>query len=449
MKTRIEKDSMGEVEVSEAALWGAQTERSLEHFKIGTEKMPFEVIQAIIQIKKASAQVNLKLNKLSQEKATSIMVACDLLLENNHQEHFPLSVWQTGSGTQSNMNVNEVIAHLTQVSVHPNDDVNMGQSSNDVFPSAMHISTALKLNKELLPVLLKFRNTLSELSLEYSDIVKIGRTHLQDATPITLGQEISAWTMMMDQNIEMIQQSLSYLYPLAMGATAVGTGLNTHPMFGKLIAEVIAEVTMLPFSSSTNKFHALSSKDAMVNVHSSLKTLAVNLLKIANDVRWLASGPRAGIGEIMIPENEPGSSIMPGKVNPTQAEALSMVCLQVFGNDTTISFAASQGNFQLNVTMPVMIYNMLQSIQLLKDAIKSFDHYCVSGIKPNHDVIHQNLENSLMLVTALSPHIGYDKAAKIAKYAHEHKCSLKKAGVQLSYVTEEEFDMWVKPKEMV
>jgi fumarate hydratase, class II len=449
MMKRIEKDSMGEVEVSVKSLWGAQTERSLKHFNIGSEKMPYEVIQSIIQIKKAAAKVNLKLNKMTTEKATGIIVACDLLLENKHQEHFPLSVWQTGSGTQSNMNVNEVIAHLTQVSVHPNDDVNMGQSSNDVFPSAMHISTAIKLNKEFLPILKQFRNTLSELSLEYSNIVKIGRTHLQDATPITLGQEISAWMMMMDQNINMIEQSFQYLYPLAMGATAVGTGLNTHPIFGKMIAEVIAEETGLPFLSSMNKFHALSSKDAMVHVHSSLKTLAVNLLKIANDVRWLASGPRAGIGEINIPENEPGSSIMPGKVNPTQAEALSMVCMQVFGNDTTISYSASQGNFQLNVFMPVIIYNMLQTIQLLKDAILSFDHYCVAGIKPNLDVIHHNLENSLMLVTALSPHIGYDKAAIIAKYAHEHKCSLKKAGVQLSYVTEEEFDLWVNPKEMV
>lgn len=449
MKTRIEKDSIGEIEVSESALWGAQTQRSLKHFNIGSEKMPYEVIQAIVQIKKAAAKVNLKLNKLTEEKAMAIIDTCKFLLENKHQEHFPLSVWQTGSGTQSNMNVNEVIAHLTQVSVHPNDDVNMGQSSNDVFPSAMHISTTLKLNEELLPILEQFRNTLNELALEYSDIVKIGRTHLQDATPITLGQEISAWTMMIDQNIDMMKQSLSYLYPLAMGATAVGTGLNTHPMFGKMIAEVIAEETGLPFYSSANKFHALSSKDSMVFVHSSLKTLAVNLLKIANDVRWLGSGPRAGIGEIMIPENEPGSSIMPGKVNPTQAEALSMVCMQVFGNDTTLSFAASQGNFQLNVYMPVMIYNMLQSIQLLSDAILSFNLYCVSGIKPNLDVIDKNLENSLMLVTALSPHIGYDKAAEIAKYAHEHKCSLKKAGIQLSYVTESEFELWVKPKEMV
>lgn len=449
MKTRIEKDSMGTIEVSENALWGAQTERSLAHFKIGLEKMPYEVIEAMIKIKKASAKVNFKLNILADEKATAIMDACDLLLENKHQDHFPLSVWQTGSGTQSNMNVNEVIAHLSKVTVHPNDDVNKGQSSNDVFPSAMHISTLIKINDDLFPSLELFKETLNRLSYNNADIVKVGRTHLQDATPITLGQEISAWAMMIDQNMSMIKQSLDFLYPLAMGGTAVGTGLNTHPMFGKLVAEVIAQETALPLISSTNQFHALSSKDAMVHVHSSLRTLAVNLLKIANDVRWLSSGPRAGIGEIFIPENEPGSSIMPGKVNPTQAEALSMVCMQVFGNDTTISFAASQGNFQLNVYMPVIIYNMLQSIQLLRDAVNSFNQYCLIGIKPNIETISKHLEGSLMLVTALSPHIGYEKAAEIAKYAHQNHCTLKEAGIYLSYVTSEQFDAWVNPQQMI
>ncbi len=451
---RIEKDSMGEIKVSTDKKWKAQTQRSLENFKIGSEKMPLALIYALVQVKKAAAKVNLSKDLLSQEKADLIDFACTEILTGKYDDQFPLSVWQTGSGTQSNMNINEVISFLTNEKaginiIHPNDDVNKGQSSNDTFPSAMHISTALALVYHLIPSLEIFYGTLFELSAKYQTIVKIGRTHLQDATPLTLGQEISGWAYMIQQNIQMIETSLQYLFPLAIGGTAVGTGLNTPADFGDKVAEILKKETELNFSSSKNKFHALSSKDAMVNTHGALKALAANLLKIANDVRWLASGPRSGLGEISLPENEPGSSIMPGKVNPTQAESLTMICAQVMGNDATIGFAASQGNFELNVYMPVIAYNMLQSIQLLSDGVKSFNDNCAVGIQPNCDKIQTNLEQSLMLVTALNPHIGYENAAKIAKYAYQNNLTLKQAAIDLKLVSAEDFDEWVKAEKMV
>lgn len=451
---RIEKDSMGEIKVSSDKKWKAQTQRSLENFKIGTEKMPLDLIYALVQIKRAAALVNVEKGLFSQEKADLINDVCEEILSGKYDEQFPLVVWQTGSGTQSNMNVNEVISFLANEKagkniIHPNDDVNKGQSSNDTFPSAMHVSTALALVYQLIPSLELFYDTLFDLSAKYQGIVKIGRTHLQDATPLTLGQEISAWAYMIQQNIQMIESSLAYLYPLAIGGTAVGTGLNTSPDFGDKVALILKEKTDLNFSSSKNKFHALSSKDAMVNAHGALKALAANLLKIANDVRFLASGPRSGLGEISIPENEPGSSIMPGKVNPTQAESLTMVCAQVMGNDATIGFSASQGNFELNVYMPVIAYNMLQSIRLLSDAVKSFNDNCAIGIKPNLDKIQSNLEQSLMLVTALNPHIGYENAAKMAKYAYQNNLNLKQAAKDLNLVSEEDFDQWVKAENMV
>ncbi len=451
---RIEKDSMGEIQVSSDKKWKAQTQRSLENFKIGTEKMPLDLIYALVQVKRAAAQVNFKKGLLNQEKAEAIDFACDELLSGKYDEEFPLAVWQTGSGTQSNMNVNEVISFLANEKVgkdlvHPNDDVNKGQSSNDTFPTAMHVSASLALVYDLIPSLELFYETLYELSIQYNEIVKIGRTHLQDATPLSLGQEISAWAHMVQQNISMIENNLPYLYQLAIGGTAVGTGLNTTADFGEQVAEILKEKTELNFVSSKNKFHALSSKDAFVLVHGSLKALAANCLKIANDVRWLASGPRSGLGEISIPENEPGSSIMPGKVNPTQAEALSMVCAQVMGNDTTIGVCASQGNFELNVYMPVMAYNMLQSIHLLSDSIKSFNKNCAVGIKPNLDKIKSNLDQSLMLVTALNPHIGYENAAKIAKHAYQNNMTLKQAALELELVSSENFDLWVKAENMI
>lgn len=452
-KFRLEKDSMGEIKVSVDKKWKAQTQRSLENFKIGTEKMPLELIYALVLLKKAAASVNADLNLLSREKSESIIYACAEILAGKYDHEFPLALWQTGSGTQSNMNVNEVISTLafekSGLTIHPNDDVNKGQSSNDIFPSAMHVATVLAIKQYLIPATHRLSVTLSRLSEQYKDIVKIGRTHLQDATPLTFGQEISGWVSMLEHNIEMLQASLIYCYPLAMGGTAVGTGLNAPQDFGSKVALKLAEETSNPFFSSENKFHALTSKDAMVFVSGSIKALAANAFKIANDVRWLASGPRSGLGEISIPENEPGSSIMPGKVNPTQAEALTMVCTQVMGNDATIGFAASQGNFELNVYMPVIIYNMLQSIHLLADALDSFNTNCAVGIKPNLDKIKYNLDQSLMLVTALNPHIGYENAAKIAKNAYQKNITLKQSALDLNLVSEKDFDEWVKAENMI
>ncbi len=451
---RMEHDSMGEIAVETDKLWGAQTQRSLENFKIGTEKMPMEIIRAFAFVKKAAAIVNLELSQLEPVIADAIASACDEILEGRWDDHFPLVVWQTGSGTQTNMNVNEVIANrgnqiLGRKMIHPNDHVNKAQSSNDTFPAAMHIAAVMEIEERLFPALYRLEETFRTLSENYKDIIKIGRTHLQDATPLTLGQEISGWTAMLEQTEDMIRSSLEYARELALGGTAVGTGLNTHPEFGKRVAAKISELTGTDFVTAPNKFHALTSKDALVNVHGAMKALAADLMKIANDVRWLASGPRCGIGELSIPENEPGSSIMPGKVNPTQCEALTMVCCQVLANDTAVGIAASQGNFQLNVFMPVLIYNVLQSVRLLSDAMESFHDHCASGIVPNEERIRSNLESSLMLVTALNPHIGYEKAAEIAKTAYRDGLTLKEAAVSLGILTEEEFDRFVDPAKMV
>lgn len=451
---RIEHDSMGEIKVEEDKLWGAQTQRSLENFKIGTEKMPLEIIRAFALLKKAAAMVNMELDQLDQPIADAIASACNEILEGRWDDQFPLAVWQTGSGTQSNMNVNEVIANrgndlLGKKLIHPNDHVNKAQSSNDTFPTAMHIAAVTEIEERLFPALYQLEETFRALSDRYKGIIKIGRTHLQDATPLTLGQEIGGWLAMLEQTEDMIRDSLEYAREIALGGTAVGTGLNTHPEFGRRVADKISDLAGTDFVTAPNKFHALTSKDALVHIHGALKALAANLMKIANDVRWLASGPRCGIGELSIPENEPGSSIMPGKVNPTQCEALTMVCCQVMANDTAVSFAASQGNFQLNVYMPVLIYNMLQSIRLLSDAMESFDEHCASGILPNEEKIKDNLESSLMLVTALNPHIGYEKAAEIAKTAYKQGLTLKQAAVSLGMLTEEEFDRFVDPAKMV
>ena len=451
---RIEHDSMGEISVEADKLWGAQTQRSLENFEIGTEKMPLEIIRAFAVLKKAAAMVNVELGLLDARIAGAITDVCDEILENKWNDQFPLAVWQTGSGTQTNMNVNEVIANrgneiLGETLIHPNDHVNKAQSSNDTFPTAMHIAALMEIEEKLFPSLYRLEETFRGLSERHKNIIKIGRTHLQDATPLTLGQEISGWLVMLEQTDSMIQNSLEYIREIALGGTAVGTGLNTHPEFGERVAEKISALTGMEFVTAPNKFHALTSKDALVHTHGALKALAANLLKIANDVRWLASGPRCGIGELFIPENEPGSSIMPGKVNPTQCEALTMVCCQVMANDAAVSFAASQGNFQLNVYMPVLIYNMLQSIRLLSDAMVSFEKNCAAGILPNVEKIKSNLESSLMLVTALNPHIGYEKAAVIAKTAYGQGLTLKEAAVSLGILTEEEFDRFVDPAKMV
>lgn len=457
MDYRVEKDTMGEIQVPAEKYWGAQTQRSKQNFKIGGEKMPNEVITGFAILKRSAAIVNDSLGKLHKEKAEAIIKACDEIIEGKLNDHFPLVVWQTGSGTQSNMNVNEVVARrgneflkekgINEV-IHPNDDVNMSQSSNDTFPTAMHIAGVLAVDSKLLPAIDKLHATLVEKEKKFEDIVKIGRTHLQDATPLTLGQEISGWTHMLLQTKEMIQQATSYMKNLAIGGTAVGTGINAHPEFGDRVAKEISEFTSERFQSSINKFHALTSHDETVYAHGALKALAANLMKIANDVRWLASGPRCGIGEITIPENEPGSSIMPGKVNPTQSEALTMVAVQVMGNDAAIGFAASQGNFELNVFKPVIIYNFLQSVQLLSDAIVSFHDHCAVGIEANIPVIEKYVKDSLMLVTALNPHIGYENAAKIAKLAHKEGLTLKEASLQLNLLTEDQFDQFVKPEEM-
>ncbi|MDP5276778.1 class II fumarate hydratase [Chengkuizengella axinellae] len=458
MNYRIEKDSMGEIKVPINKLWGSQTQRSRENFNIGTELMPLELIKAFIILKKSAAISNHKLGKLSNEKVEAIIKACDEVLSDKWDDHFPLVVWQTGSGTQTNMNVNEVIANRgnqllqkdnLKVALHPNDDVNMSQSSNDTFPTALHIASVVEIENKLLPVLKELKTVFSEKARQFADIVKIGRTHLQDATPVTLGQEISGWHHMLEINEKMILESIQYLKELAIGGTAVGTGLNADPQFGDMVAKEISDMLHSDFTSAPNKFHALTSHDQIVYAHGALKALAADLMKIANDVRWLASGPRCGIGEIHIPENEPGSSIMPGKVNPTQCEALTMVAAQVIGNDVTIGVAASQGNFELNVFKPVIIYNFLQSVRLLTDSMKSFNEKCVVGIEPNVDQIRYNLHNSLMLVTALNPHIGYDNAAKIAKLAHKDGITLKEAAIRSGLLTESEFNEFVNPNNMV
>lgn len=458
MDFRIEKDTMGEIKVPVDKYWGAQTQRSKDNFKIGIEFMPKEVIYAFAILKRSAALVNEKLGKLHQNKVKAILYACDEILDGKLDDHFPLVVWQTGSGTQSNMNVNEVIAYRANAwlkengfgeKIHPNDDVNMSQSSNDTFPTAMHIAGVKAVEETLILEIEKLHSTLQSKEKEFTQIVKIGRTHLQDATPLTLGQEISGWVHMLKRSKEMIKESIHKMQALAIGGTAVGTGLNAHPKFGNMVAEEIAHFTKLHFFSSENKFHALTSHDETVFAHGAMKALAADLMKIANDVRWLASGPRCGIGEITIPENEPGSSIMPGKVNPTQSEALTMIAVQVMGNDATIGFAASQGNFELNVFKPVIIYNFLQSVRLLADGVQSFNIHCAVGIQANSPNITKYLNDSLMLVTALNPHIGYEKAASIAKHAHKEGLSLKQSAIELGILTEQEFDTYVRPEEMI
>ncbi|MDQ3687785.1 MAG: class II fumarate hydratase [Acidobacteriota bacterium] len=456
-KTRIETDSMGQIEVPADKYYGAQTARSLLHFNIGDDTMPREMIRALGLLKKAAALVNRDLGKLSEDKAKLIAQACDEVIEGKLDEHFPLRVWQTGSGTQTNMNVNEVISNRaieisggmmgSKEPVHPNDHVNMSQSSNDTFPTAMHIAAAERM-KELIPEIQKVHDAIDAKAKEYADVVKIGRTHLQDATPLTVGQEMSGWASLLERDIERLQMTLPGLYDLAIGGTAVGTGLNAHPEFAERAAEKIAELTNLPFKSHPNKFAALSAHDELVFASGALKTLAGSLMKIANDIRWLASGPRCGLGELVLPENEPGSSIMPGKVNPTQSEAMTMVAVQVMGNDAAIGFAGSQGNFELNVFNPVMIHNLLHSIRLLHDASHGFVDYCIAGIELNREQIAEHLNNSLMLVTALNPHIGYDNAAKVAKHAHKKGISLRESVVELGLLTGEQFDEHVKPEKM-
>jgi fumarate hydratase, class II len=455
--TRIETDSMGEIEVPADRYWGAQTERSLLHFNIGYDVMPREMIRALGILKKACAIVNNDLEKLPDDKLKLIVQACDEVIEGKLDEHFPLRVWQTGSGTQTNMNANEVISNRaieiaggvmgSKKPIHPNDDVNMSQSSNDTFPTAMHIAAAERMNK-LIPEIQKVRNAIDAKAKEFEDVVKIGRTHLQDATPLTVGQEMSGWASLLERDIERMNDSLPGLYDLAIGGTAVGTGLNAHPEFGERAAIKIAELTGLPFKSHPNKFAALSAHDEIVFTSGALKTLAASLMKIANDIRWLASGPRCGIGELIIPENEPGSSIMPGKVNPTQSEAMTMVAVQVMGNDAGIGFAGSQGNFELNVFKPVMIHNLLHSIRLIHDACHGFVDYCIAGMTINREQIDEHLRDSLMLVTALNEHIGYDNAAKIAKNAHKKGISLRESAIELGMLTGEKFDELVKPEQM-
>jgi len=456
---RSEKDSMGAIDVPAEKLWGAQTQRSLEHFHISTEKMPVSLLRALALTKRAAAKVNQDLGLLAVEKAQAIISAADEVLNGDHPDEFPLAIWQTGSGTQSNMNMNEVLANRASEllggergmarKVHPNDDVNKSQSSNDVFPTAMHVASVIAVREDLIPSLLELTRTLAEKSRAYADIVKIGRTHLQDATPLTLGQEISGWVAMLEHNLKHIENSLPHLSELALGGTAVGTGLNTHPEYARRVADELAAITGQGFITAPNKFEALATCDALVHAHGALKGLAASLMKIANDVRWLASGPRCGIGEISIPENEPGSSIMPGKVNPTQCEALTMLCCQVMGNDVAINMGGASGNFELNVFRPMVIHNFLQSVRLLADGMESFNEHCAIGIEPDRARIDQLLNESLMLVTALNTHIGYDKAAEIAKKAHKEGLTLKASALALGYLTEEQFDTWVRPETMV
>ncbi|HLA96531.1 MAG TPA: class II fumarate hydratase [Pyrinomonadaceae bacterium] len=456
-QTRTETDSMGEIAVPVTAYWGAQTQRSLKHFNIGFDVMPREVIRALGILKKAAAIVNFDLGKLPEDKLKLIEQAADEVVEGKLDDHFPLRVWQTGSGTQTNMNANEVISNRaiemaggemgSKTPVHPNDDVNKSQSSNDTFPTAMYIAAAERLTA-LIPEVQKVHDAIRAKADEFADVVKIGRTHLQDATPMTVGQEFGGWANLIKRDIERLRLVLPGLLDLAIGGTAVGTGLNAHPEFAERAAAKIAELTGLPFKSHPDKFAALSAHDEVVFASGALKTLAGSLMKIANDIRWLASGPRCGIGEISLPENEPGSSIMPGKVNPTQSEAMTMVAVQVFGNDAAIGFAGSQGNFELNVFKPVMIHNFLHSVRLIHDACHGFVDYCIAGIELNRDQIDRYLNDSLMLVTALNQHIGYDNASKIAKYAHKKGSSLKEAAVELELLTAEKFDELVKPEEM-
>jgi fumarate hydratase, class II len=458
MSTRTETDSMGPIEVPADRYWGAQTQRSLHHFSIGGDRMPAAVIRGMAILKKAAAQVNEQLGKLSPDKAALLVQAADEVIAGQHADEFPLYVWQTGSGTQTNMNVNEVISNRaielaggemgSKAPVHPNDDVNMSQSSNDTFPTAMHIAAAEEVVHELVPAVTRLRDALAVKAEEFADIVKIGRTHLQDAVPLTLGQEFGGYVAQLDADLARIQLVLPDIYELAIGGTAVGTGLNTHPEFAERTAAAIADLTGLPFVSAPNKFAALAAHDALVMASGALKTLAVSLMKIANDIRWLASGPRAGFGELILPENEPGSSIMPGKVNPTQSEAMTMVCVQVIGNDNTIGIAGSQGNFELNVFKPVMIFNFLHSVDLLTDACTNFRQFAIEGVEPNLEQIAENVGSSLMLVTALNQHIGYDNAAAIAKHAHKHKLTLKAAAVDLGHLTAEKFDELVRPERM-
>ena len=460
MNFRIEKDTMGEVQVPAEKYWGAQTERSRNNFKIGEEgSMPSEIIEAFAYLKKAAAYTNYDLGVLPLEKRDLIAKVCDEILSGKLADQFPLVIWQTGSGTQSNMNINEVISNRAHVlnggtlgeksSIHPNDDVNKSQSSNDTFPTAMHIAAYKKLVQETFPAVERLRDSLAKKSEDFKDIIKVGRTHLMDATPLTLGQEFSGYAAQLDYGLKALSNTLEHLRELALGGTAVGTGLNAPKNYDTKVAKYISDFTKLPFVTAPNKFEALAAHDAIVESHGALKQIAVSLFKIAQDIRMMASGPRSGIGEIFIPENEPGSSIMPGKVNPTQPEAVTMVCAQILGNDTTISFAGTQGHFELNVFKPVMAYNFLQSAQLLADACISFDEHCVSGITPNKLKIKSLLENSLMLVTALNPHIGYENAAKIAKSAYNNGTSLREEAINSGMLTGEEFDSWVNPKDMI
>ena len=454
MNVRIEKDTMGTIEVPADHLWGAQTQRSFENFKIGDEKMPVALIIAFAELKKAASVANYQLGKLSQVKQAAIATACDEIIAGKWPHEFPLSVWQTGSGTQTNMNMNEVIAFranllITEESVHPNDDVNMSQSSNDTFPTAMHIAAYRQIHAHLLPIVKEMTVVLTQKKTKYQHLVKIGRTHLQDATPLTFGQEISGWEAMMNASFAQIEQSAQTILELAIGGTAVGTGLNADPRFGDLVATQLAEQTGYPFISAANKFHALTSHDALVYTHGAIKGLAANAMKIANDIRFLASGPRSGFGELSIPANEPGSSIMPGKVNPTQSEALTMVAVQVMGNDATVGIAASQGNFELNVYKPVIIYNVLQSVGLLADALDSFNRHCLIGLEALPERMNELVEQSLMLVTALNPYIGYEKAAEIAKKAFADNSSLRAAALATGYVTETQYSEWIDPLKMV
>ena len=456
---RLERDSFGEIAVAGDALWGAQTQRSLQHFAISTERMPTELLRALALVKRSAARVNRTLGVLDAAKADAIAAAADEVLAGLHDAQFPLSVWQTGSGTQTNMNMNEVLANRASQLlggvvggsrlVHPNDDVNRGQSSNDVFPTAMSVAALQALEGRVLPALATLRETLAAKSIAFADVVKIGRTHLQDATPLTLGQEISGWVAQLDHGMRHLRTTRPHLRELALGGTAVGTGLNAHPEFGARVAAELSQATGYPFVSAPNKFEALAAHDAMVFAHGALKTVAASLMKIANDVRWLASGPRSGLGEITIPQNEPGSSIMPGKVNPTQCEALTMLACQVLGNDVAVNLAGASGNFELNVFKPVIIHNVLQSMRLLADGALSFEAHCARGIEADRTRIAELVQRSLMLVTALNPHIGYDKAAQIAKAAHAQGCSLREAALASGWVTAAQFDAWAQPQTMV
>ena len=456
---RQERDTFGMIEVPSERLWGAQTQRSLHHFHISTERMPLALIRALAMVKRAAAVVNRDLKLLPTEKADAILAAADEVLAGKHPDEFPLSVWQTGSGTQTNMNMNEVLANRAsellggvrgmERRVHPNDEVNLGQSSNDIFPTAMHVAAAIGINNLLLPALRALKLGLTQKSDSFEGIIKIGRTHLQDATPLTLGQEMSGYVAQLDFADAIITATLPWILKLAAGGTAVGTGLNTHIEFGERVAAELARRTGLPFETAPNKFAALAAHDELVAAHGALKTLAVALMKIANDIRWLASGPRAGLGEISLPENEPGSSIMPGKVNPTQCEALTMLCAQVFGNDVAINFGGASGNFELNVFKPLIAHNFLQSVRLLADGMENFEKYCVRGIAVNQKRITELMERSLMLVTALAPHIGYERAAEIAKRAHRDGSTLRVAALELGYVTAAEFDLWMRPALMI